>query len=123
MPLLRYTANINGFDSIVVTKLDVLDEFENIPVCTGYRHGSQLLEEMPPTVRGIEKVEPVFECVPGWNTSTFGISSYEQLPKKAKEYLAFLEKHTGVEVGCISTGPERTQTIVRPGSRFEKLIT
>jgi adenylosuccinate synthase len=122
VPLLRYTANINGFDSIVVTKLDVLDEFENIPVCTGYRCGSRLLEEMPPTVRGIEKIEPVYECVPGWNTSTFGISSYDELPAKAKEYLAFLESHTGVEVGCISTGPERTQTIVRPGSRFEQLI-
>jgi len=123
VPLLRYTANINGFDSIVITKLDVLDEFENIPVCTGYRNGGQMLQEMPPTVRAIEKIEPVYECVPGWNTSTFGISSYEELPRKAKEYLAFLEKQTGVEVGCISTGPERTQTIVRPGSRFAKLIT
>lgn len=122
VPLLRYTANINGFDSIVVTKLDVLDEFENIPVCTGYRCGSRVLEEMPPTVRGIEKVEPVYECVPGWNSSTFGISTYGELPEKAKEYLAFLENHTGVEVGCISTGPERNQTIVRPGSRFEKLV-
>jgi adenylosuccinate synthase len=123
VPLLRYTANINGFDSIVVTKLDVLDAFENIPVCTGYRSGGQVVQEMPPTVRGIEKLEPVYECVPGWNSSTFGISSYDELPKKAKEYLAFLESHTGVEVGCISTGPERNQTIVRPGSRFAKLIT
>ncbi len=122
VPLLRYTANINGFDSIVVTKLDVLDEFENIPVCVAYRCGQQVLEEMPPTVRGIEKVEPVYECVPGWNSSTFGISTYDELPQKAKEYLAFLENRTGVEVGSISTGPERTQTIVRPGSRFEKLI-
>ena len=77
---------------------------------------------MPPTVREIEKIEPVYECVPGWNSSTFGISSYDELPEKAKEYLAFLESHTGVEVGCISTGPERNQTIVRPGSRFEELI-
>ncbi len=121
-PLLRYTATINGFDSIVVTKLDVLDEFEQIKVCTAYRLGGRTLDEMPATVREIEKLEPVYECVPGWATSTFGISRYEQLPQKAKEYLAYLEERTGVEIGCVSTGPERNQTIVRPGSRFEKLI-
>src|SRR5580704_16381000 len=121
-PLLRYTATINGFDSLVVTKLDVLDEFDNIPVCVGYRIGKQEVVEMPPTVAEIEKVEPVYECVPGWSSSTFGISSYDELPVKAKEYLAFLEERTGVEIGCISTGPERTQTIVRAGSRLEKLI-
>jgi len=123
VPLLRYTASINGFESIVVTKLDVLDEFENIPVCVGYRVDGTLVEEMPPTVRDIEKVEPVYECVPGWNSSTFGISLYDELPQKAKEYLAFLENRTGVEIGCISTGPERNQTIVRTGSRFERLVS
>jgi adenylosuccinate synthase len=121
-PLLRYTAAINGFDSIVVTKLDVLDAFDKIPVCVGYRAGGRELSEMPPTVAEIETIEPVYECMPGWSTSTFGISSYDKLPVKAKEYLAFLESRTGVEVGCISTGPERNQTIVRPGSRFEKLV-
>jgi adenylosuccinate synthase len=122
-PLLRYTAGINGFDSVVVTKLDVLDEFDNIPVCVGYRVGKREVSEMPPTVAEIARLEPVYECVPGWNTSTFGISTYEELPARAKDYLAYLESRAGVEVGCISTGPERTQTIVRPGSRLEKLIT
>ena len=121
-PLLRYTAAINGFDSIVVTKLDVLDAFDSIPVCVGYRCGGRMLDSMPPTVAEIEKVEPVFECVPGWKTSSFGISSYDELPGKAKDYLAFLENRAGIEVGCISTGPERNQTIVRPGSRFAKLV-
>ncbi len=122
VPLLRYTAAINGFDSIVVTKLDVLDEFENIPVCVGYKlNGQQVSDNMPPTVRDIEKLEPVYECVPGWNTSTFGVSSYDKLPAKAKDYIAFLEGRTGVEIGCISTGPERNQTIVRSGSKFARL--
>jgi adenylosuccinate synthase len=70
----------------------------------------------------MEKVEPVYECVPGWNTPTFGISHFDELPAKAKEYLAFLESRTVVEVGCVSTGPERNQTIVRADSRFEQLI-
>jgi adenylosuccinate synthase len=122
VPLLRYTAAINGFDSLVITKLDVLDELESIPVCTGYRLGALEVAEMPPTVAVIEKLEPVYESVPGWRAATFGVSSYDDLPGKAKDYLAFLESRTGVEVGCISTGPERNQTIVRPGSRFEKLV-
>ena len=121
-PLLRYTASINGFDSLVVTKLDVLDEFDTIPVCTGYRIGKQMYEGMPPRVADVEKIEPVFECLPGWKTSTFGVSNYDELPSLAKDYLRYLELKTGVEVGCISTGPERNQTIVRPGSRLEQLI-
>jgi adenylosuccinate synthase len=121
-PLLRYTAMVNGFDSIVVTKLDVLDSFDRIPVCVGYRIGTQEICDMPPTVTEIEKLEPVYECLPGWQSSTFGVDSYDALPAKAKDYLAFLENKTGVEVGCISTGPERNQTIVRPGSRFAQLV-
>ncbi len=122
VPLLRYTAQINGFASVVVTKLDVLDEFDNIPVCIGYRIGKQEIGDFPPTVREIEKIEPVYECLPGWCTPTFGTASYDALPGRAKDYLAFLEERTGVEVGSISTGPERKQTIVRPGSRLEKLL-
>jgi adenylosuccinate synthase len=123
VPLLRYTAIINGFDSIVVTKLDVLDDFENIPVCVGYRIDGREVSDMPPTVREIERIEPIYECVPGWHSSTFGIASYDELPARAKEYVAFLESRMGVEIGCVSTGPERNQTIVRPGSRFALLTS
>ncbi len=122
VPLLRYTAAINGFDSLIVTKLDVLDEFDNIQVCVGYRVGGREVTTMPPTVAQLAQVEPVYECIPGWRTSTFGITSYEELPAKAREYLSYLENRTGAEIGCISTGPERNQTIVRSGSRFEKLV-
>jgi adenylosuccinate synthase len=122
VPLMRYTTAINGFDSLVVTKLDVLDAFDQIPVCVGYRCGQQAVSDMPPTVAEIEKIEAVYECVPGWASDTFGISSYHELPSKAKDYIAFLEHRAGVEIGCISTGPERNQTIVRAGSRLAKLI-
>jgi adenylosuccinate synthase len=121
-PLLRYTAAINGFDSLALTKLDVLDEFDKIPVCVAYRVGGKEVDGMPARVADIARIEPVYENVPGWGVSTFGIASYDELPAKAKEYIAFLEARTGVEVGCISTGPERNQTIVRHGSRFEKLV-
>jgi adenylosuccinate synthase len=121
-PLMRYTAAINGFDSLVITKLDVLDEFETIRVCVGYRIDGKEISDIPPTVAEIAKIEPMWECVPGWQSSTFGINSYDALPARAKDYIAFLEAKTGVEAGCISTGPERNQTIVRAGSRFERLL-
>jgi adenylosuccinate synthase len=122
VPLLRYSAMINGFDSLVITKLDVLDELEEIPVCLEYQVDGESIEDMPPSSDDLGKVMPVYECLPGWNSSTFGISEYDKLPERARDYLDFLEKVTGVEVGCISTGPERTQTVIRKGSRFEQLL-
>ena len=122
VPLLRYTALINGFDSLVVTKLDVLDELDQIPVCVGYRSGKREVTEMPPTAREVEALEPVYECLPGWRSPTAGVDSFDELPVRARDYLAYLEARTGVEVGCISTGPERNQTIVKPGSRFAQLF-
>jgi adenylosuccinate synthase len=121
VPLLRYTATINNFDSLVITKLDVLDDLEHIPVCTGYRSAGTLLDEMPATSYGLEAVEPVYELLPGWRTNTSAITSWDALPPAAAEYLEFLEEATGLEVGCVSMGPERNQTIIRPGSRFEEL--
>ncbi|MGI8744255.1 MAG: adenylosuccinate synthase [Bryobacteraceae bacterium] len=118
VPLLRYTAMINGFDSLVITKLDVLDEQEEIPVCTGYRNGS----EMPATYKQLEAVEPVYEKRPGWHSPTRGLTNYDELPSGAREYLRFLSDQTGVEVGCISTGPERHETILIQGSKLAGLL-
>jgi adenylosuccinate synthase len=122
VPQVRYAAMLNGLDSLVVTKLDVLDELEKVPVCVAYRSGRHEVTDMPATTAGLEAIEPVFECLPGWRTSTAGISNYADLPQPARDYLAYLEARTGVEIGCISTGPERNQTIVRKDSRFEKLF-
>jgi len=123
IPLARYAGMLNGIDSLVVTKLDVLDELEKIPVCVAYRTGRHEVTEMPATIAGLEAAAAVYECLPGWRSSTAGISRYEELPQQAKDYLAFLENRTGIEVGCISTGPERNQTIVRQGSRFHQLFS
>src|SRR4029077_14486020 len=72
VPLLKYTATINGFDSLIVTKLDVLDDFDTIPVCIGYKIGHGEVTGMPPTVGEIGKMEPVYVQLPGWKSSTFG---------------------------------------------------
>ena len=122
VPLLRYTAMINGFDTLLITKLDVMDQLAEIPVCTGYRLKGQEITEMPATYRALEALEPVYQNLPGWQTVTRGITRYEKLPKNAQVYLKFLEDRTGVEVGGVSTGPERNETIIRPGSKLERLI-
>jgi adenylosuccinate synthase len=121
-PLLRYTAMINGFDSLVITKLDVLDHFAQIPVCVGYRLAGKALDEMPPTTQLLSQVEPVYETLPGWGKPTSGATSLSALPKRARDYLRFLEQQTGVEIGAISTGAERKQTIIVKGSKLEKLL-
>src|SRR6185437_7348752 len=122
VPLLRYTTMVNGFDTLMITKLDVLDQLEEIPVCTGYRlHGSEL-SEMPATYRAMEAIEPVYEKMPGWLSSTRGVTRLDDLPDRARAYLRFLEDQTGVALGGVSNGPERNATIIRPDSTLERLI-
>jgi adenylosuccinate synthase len=118
VPLLRYTSMINGFTSLVITKLDVLDQFDEIPVCIEYLG----LKTMPATFRGLEAAEPVYQTLPGWKSETRGLSRYDDLPVRARDYLRFLSERTGVEVGCISTGPERDETILIEGSKLAALL-
>ncbi len=122
VPLLRYTAMLNGFDSLVITKLDVLDGLERVPVCVGYRLYGKEICDMPATSTKLEAIEPVYESLPGWTGTTRGLTRFEDLPTGAVDYLRFLAERTGVEVGCISTGPERHETVLVKGSRFEELI-
>jgi adenylosuccinate synthase len=121
-PLLRYTAMVNGFDTLMITKLDVLDSLDEIPVCVGYKLRGQEIHEMPATYRALEAIEPVYKNMPGWKTSTRGIPTFEGLPEKARAYLNFLEERSGVEIGGVSTGPERNETIIRPSSKMADLI-
>ena len=121
-PLLRYAATVNHFAALIITKLDVLDHLREIPVCTGYRWRGEAIEEMPALARALEEVEPVFETRPGWGASTAGLRDYADLPAAAKAYLQYLEDQAGVEIGLISTGPERDQTIWKPGSKLERLL-
>ncbi len=118
VPLLRYTAMLNGFTSLVITKLDVLDEFAEVKVCTEYRGQ----KTMPATFRALEAVEPVYETLPGWKSETRGLKRHQDLPQRARDYLKFLSERTGVEVGCISTGPERDETILMEGSRLARAL-
>ncbi len=122
VPLLRYTADINGFDSMIITKLDVLDDLEEIPVCVGYEVDGKAVTDMPATNEEVARIVPIYEVLPGWKTPTKGITSLDQIPTKAMDYLRFLESKTGVEVGCVSNGPERNETIIVPGSKLATLL-
>jgi adenylosuccinate synthase len=112
LPLLRYAVMINGISWLVVTKLDVLDELAEIPICVGYKIDGKSTVEIPAQDSGYGKIEPVYKKMPGWRTSTQGITSVAKLPKAAREYLQFVESETGARVGMVSTGPDRDQTIV-----------
>lgn len=118
VPLLKYTTMINGFDSLVITKLDVLDELDEIPVCVEYKNHKR----MPATVQDLETAECVYETIPGWKSPTRGLADFDALPKRAHDYLKFLSGRLGVEVGCISTGPERDETILIRGSKMAALL-
>ena len=111
LPLLRYAGMINGIFWLVVTKLDVLDELAEIPVCVGYMIDGKKTEEVPAQDSGYGKIECIYKNLPGWRTTTQGISSLEKLPSAAREYLDFLEKESGARIGMVSTGPGREQTI------------
>jgi len=114
LPLLRYAGMINGISWLVVTKMDVLDHLAEIPVCVAYKINGKTTEEIPAQACGYEKIESVYRKMPGWATSTQGITTVEGLPRPAREYLAFVEKETGARVGMVSTGPDRDQTILVP---------
>jgi adenylosuccinate synthase len=111
LPLLRYAGMINGISWLVVTKLDVLDELAEIPVCVGYKINGKVTAEIPAHASGYDAIECVYRTMPGWRTSTQGITQLEKLPQAAREYLTFLEKESGARIGMVSTGPGREQTM------------
>ena len=114
IPLLRYSNLVNGAEWLVVTKMDVLDELEHIPICVGYQVDGKVSDEIPADVQGLERIKPVYTTLKGWRSSTEGITEFDKLPKAAQEYLRFQERESGAKIGMVSTGPDRDQTMVLP---------
>jgi adenylosuccinate synthase len=108
----RYAAEINGFTSVALTKLDVLDTLDEIKVCVGYKLDGKTCESLPSVSQDLRRVEPVYATLPGWKSSTLGTTEMSQLPTAARAYVDFLSEQIGTEIGLVSTGPERTQTII-----------
>ncbi|MCH7765815.1 MAG: adenylosuccinate synthase [Acidobacteria bacterium] len=119
---LRYSALVNGISSFIMTKLDVLDHLAEIPVCVGYRYKGTPVEEMPAESEVLEQIEPVYDTRPGWQSATRGFTDYNQLPQRARDYLGFVADQVEVEIGMISTGPQREETLLPPNSRLADLL-
>jgi adenylosuccinate synthase len=118
LEVLRFAKMLSGIDSLVVTKLDVFDAQKEIKICTGYRYKGKRLTEMPPDAETLAEVEPEYHTLPGWQTPTPGIRDVKELPLAAREYLNFISDQLQVEIGMISTGPERDATIVPRGTKL-----
>jgi adenylosuccinate synthase len=114
IPLLRYSNQVNGAEWLVITKMDVMDELAEIPVCVGYEIDGKVTDEIPADVQGLEAVKPRYTTLKGWRQSTEGITEFEKLPAAAQEYLRFQERESGARIGMVSTGPDRDQTMVLP---------
>ncbi len=114
--LVRYATRINGFDSLALTKLDVLDGLAEIKICTGYTLEGEAIDELPSDIELLEKCEPRYETVPGWSAATAGTREFGELPHAAREYIHRVSGLVGAEIGLISTGPDRAETILRGDS-------
>jgi adenylosuccinate synthase len=110
---LKRSIQLNGVSGLCITKLDVLDEVEVLKICVGYELEGQMSEILPVGAEELEQCVPVYEEMPGWKESTVGVKAMDKLPKGARAYLDRIEKLCGVPIDLVSTGPDRTETIVR----------
>jgi adenylosuccinate synthase len=108
---LRYSARINGFDSLVITKLDILSHLETIKICIGYKYKGQILNEFSHDLSILNGCEPVYEELPGWNHDISAVKSFDEFPIQAKDYLKRLSDLTETKIDLVSVGAERTQTV------------
>ena len=106
----RYSCMLSGVNKLVVTKLDVLDEFDEIAVCTAYEIDGVRTTEFPAAVEDLEKIKPVYEMMPGWKTALDAVTAADQLPENARKYLARMAELIGADIEIISVGPRRDQT-------------
>lgn len=111
--LVRFAVQINGFTKLALTKLDVLDTFSEIKLCTGYELNNKRVNYYDGDAVFLEKIKPVYKTMKGWKRSTRGITDFEKLPLQAKQYIKEVEKQVGAPVAYISTGPAREELIVR----------
>ncbi len=110
--VVRYAGLLSGITHMAVTRLDILDGFDEIKMCVGYRYQGAPLNEMPASLKVLAEVEPVYETFKGWKQNISGVRAYNELPAEARAYLERLAEYTGIRQGIVSVGPNRDQTIV-----------
>jgi adenylosuccinate synthase len=109
----RFSTRINGFTGVAITRLDILDIFPRLKICVGYKLDGHTIDYFPGNVATLERCQPIYEELPGWQTPTTNIREFEQLPPEARQYIARLEELVSCPVNLICVGPEREQTIFK----------
>jgi adenylosuccinate synthase len=112
---LRYVIELNGMHRLALTKLDVLGGIEPLKICTGYETDEGPVSGYPVDFEELGRIRPVYEDYPGWKEDLSGLREFDQLPGAAKRYLEAVARVAGVEVALVSVGPDRDQTLLRPG--------
>jgi adenylosuccinate synthase len=110
--VVRFAVRVNGLSGIALTKLDVLDGFETIKVCTGYSHNGEFLDELPSNAEVFAACTPIYEELPGWQQDISGVRNFADLPENARKYVKRLEELVGCSMALVSVGPRRDQTIM-----------
>ena len=110
--LVRQSIKISGINGVALTKLDVLDQLDEIKMCVAYDLDGKKIDYLPATLEDQIKIKPIYKSFEGWKTSTKGIKDFKDLPDNAKNYLSEVEKFIGIKISSISTGPERNETIL-----------
>ena len=110
--VVKYAAMLNSLDYLAITRLDILDGLDTIKICTGYTYEGEKIEEYPASLAVMEKVQPIYETLPGWKTPISHCRNYEELPKEARAYVERISELVGVPLGIVSVGPNRDQTII-----------
>jgi adenylosuccinate synthase len=111
--IVNYSAQVNCYTQINLTKLDILDTFEEIRIATSYKLDGEELETFPADLDQMARIEIVYKTFEGWKTETTGCKTWEDLPRKAQEYVEFIEEWVGIKIKWIGTGPRREDMIVR----------
>lgn len=113
LPALKYSIQINSISYLCLTLLDVLDAFDEIPVCTHYDYRGTLIDTLPASDRVLRECKPVYATLKGWEQDISSCKTYDELPENAKKYIEFIEKEVGIPIVIVSTGPDKNQTIIR----------
>ncbi|MDG2247436.1 MAG: adenylosuccinate synthase [Flavobacteriales bacterium] len=112
LPALKYAIMINGVTKLIMTKADVLSNFDHVQVCTHYMHQGEKIDYLPYSIQDGE-ITPVYEAIPGWQQDLTGMRSIDELPAELNNYITYLEEHLNVPITIVSVGPDRSQTIHR----------
>jgi adenylosuccinate synthase len=120
--VVRYSARINGLDALALTKLDVLDGLPEVKLCVGYKTGAGTVSEFPADLRLLAAAEPQYETLSGWTEPTKGVTDFNKLPAEAQRYIRRLEEVSGVECAIVSTGSDRSETIVKEGGAVARWL-